>query len=71
MFINVYGNWVNFLSDAVITYNNNIHSTINMTPVDAPNNPDDVRCSFNFKNIKPKRKFGDYVRIAEIRNIFS
>ena len=35
MFINGDGNWVNILNDAVITYNNNIHSTINMTPVDA------------------------------------
>ena len=43
MFINGDGIWVNILSDAVITYNNNIHSTINMTPVDASNNPDTVR----------------------------
>ena len=43
MFINGDGNWVNILNDAVITYNNNIHSTINMTPVDASNNPDKVR----------------------------
>ena len=43
MFINGDGNWGNILNDAVITYNNNIHSTINMTPVDASNNPDTVR----------------------------
>ena len=42
MFINGDGNWVNILNDAVVTYNNNIHSTINMTPVDASNNPDKV-----------------------------
>ena len=42
MFINGDGNWVNILSDAVITYNNNTHSAINMTPVDASNNPDKV-----------------------------
>ena len=35
MFINGDGNWVNTLNDAVVTSNNNIHSTINMTPVDA------------------------------------
>ena len=40
MFINGDGNWVNILNDAVITYNNNIHSSTNMTPVDASNNPD-------------------------------
>ena len=71
MFINGDGNWVNILNDAVITYNNNIHSTINMTPVDASNNPDKVKYTFNFKNIKPKFKVGDYVRNADKRNIFS
>ena len=43
MFINSDGNWVNIINDADITYNNNIHSTINITPVDASNNPDKVR----------------------------
>ena len=42
MFINGDGNWFNLLNDALITYNNNIHSTINMTPVDASKNPDKV-----------------------------
>ena len=71
MFINCYANWVNILNDAVVTYNNNIHSKINMTPVDASNNPDKVKNSFSFKNIKPKPKVGDYVRNADKRNIFS
>ena len=71
MFINGDGNWVNILNDAVLTYNNNIHSTINMTPVDASNNPDRVKYTFNFKNIKPKFKVDDYVRNADKRNIFS
>ena len=71
MFINGDGNWVNILNDAVLTYNNNIHSTLNMTPVDASNNPDKVKYTFNFKNIKPKFKVGDYVRNADKRNIFS
>ena len=71
MFINGDGNWVNTLNEAVITYNNNIHSTINMTPVDASNNPDKVKYTFSFKNIKPKLKVGDYVRNADKRNIFS
>ena len=71
MFINGDGNWVNILNDAVLTYNNNIHSTINMTPVDASNNPDKVKYTFNFKNIKPKFNVGDYVRNADKRNIFS
>ena len=71
MFINGVGNWVNILNDAVITYNNNIHSTIKMTPVNASNNPDNVKNTFRFKSIKPKHKVGDYVRNADKRNIFS
>ena len=71
MFINGDGNWVNIINDAAVTYNNNIHSTINMTPVDASNNPDKVKYTFSFKNIKPKLKVGDCVRNADRRNIFS
>ena len=71
MFINGDVNWVNILNDAVITYNNNNHSTINMTPVQASNNPDQVKYTFSFKNIKPKPKVGDYVRNADNGSIFS
>ena len=70
MFINGDCNWVNILNDAVVKYNNNIQSTINMTPVDASNNPDKVKYTFSFKNIKPKLKICDYVRNADKRNIF-
>ena len=71
MFINGDGNWVNILNDAVITYNNNIHSTINTTPVDASYSPDKVKSSIIFRNIKPKLKVGDCVRNADKRKIFS
>ena len=71
MFINRDGNWVNILNDAVITYRNSIHSTINMTPVDASNNPDKVRYFVNSTKATPKLKVGDYVRNADKRNIFS
>ena len=71
MFINGDGNWVNIVNDAVVTYNNNIHSTINMTPVDASTNPDKVKYSFIYRNIKPKLKVGDFVGNADKRNIFS
>ena len=60
MAINGDGNWVNILNDAVITYNNNIHSKINMTPVDASNNPDKVRYIISSSTkIEPKFKVGD------------
>ena len=57
MFINVDGNWVNILNDAFVTYNNNVHSTINLTPVDASYNPDKIRYSISTSTrIKPKLK---------------
>ena len=43
MFISGDGNWVNISNDEVITYNNNIRSTINLTPIDVSKNPDKVR----------------------------
>ena len=42
-----------------------------MTPVYASNNPDKVKYTFSFKNIKPKLNVGDYVRNEDKRNIFS
>ena len=78
MFINGDSNWVDILNDAVITYNNNIHSTINMTPVDASNNPDKVKYYVNSTKATPKGKpgyaqfkVGDYVRNADENNIIS
>ena len=71
MFINGDVNWVNILNDAVVTYNNNIHSTINMTPVDASNNPDKVQYHVKSTKATPKLKVADYIRNADKRNIFS
>ena len=79
MFINEDGNWANILNDAVVTYNNNNHSTINMTPVDASNNPDKARYIISTSTRSkpkdkpgyPKLKAGDCVRNADKRNIFS
>ena len=47
MFIKGDGDWVNILNGAVVTYNNNDHSTTNMTPVDPSNNPDKVKYYVN------------------------
>ena len=78
MFINGDGNLFNLLNDALITYNNNIHSSINMTPVDALKNPDKAKYYFNSTKATPKGKpgyaqlkVGDYVRNANKLNIFS
>ena len=63
---------VYILNDDVVTYNNNVHSAINMTPVDASNNPDKVRYIISTSTkIIPNFKVGDHVRSADKRNIFS
>ena len=56
MFNNGDGIWVNILIDAVVTYNNNIHSTINMTPVDASSNPVKVKYFAKCTKATPKLK---------------
>ena len=71
IFINGDGNWVNILNDGVKTKNNNTHSTINMTPVDASNNPDKVKYYVKSTKATPKFNVGEYVRNADKRNIFS
>ena len=71
MFINGDGNCVDILNEAVVTYNNNKHTTINMTRVNASNNPDKVRYYVKSTKFKPKLKAGDSVRNADKRNIFS
>ena len=80
------GNWVNLLNGDVASYKIIFQSTINMTPVDATINPEkagyisetaeftteNVRLQIiNSRNYKPKVKYGDYVRNAYIRHIFS
>ena len=71
MFINDEGNRINILNDAVVRYNKNVHSTINMTPVDASKNLDKVRYIISTSTkIKQKFKVRDYVRNADKRNIF-
>ena len=77
MFINGDGNWVNIFNDAGISYNNNIHSTNKMAPIDASNFPDKVRYFISTKATpkgKPsytQNKVVDYVRNADKRNIFT
>ena len=53
MFINGDGNWGNILNDVVVTNNNNIHSTINMTPVYASNNLDKLETLLVLRILNP------------------
>ena len=55
-FLNGDGNWTNLLNGAVITYSNNLHCTIKMTPVDESNNPEKVRYLITSNKYKSKLK---------------
>ena len=70
LFIKVDGNCVNIINNAFVTYNNNEHATINMTHVDASNNPEKISYIISTSTkVKPKLKVVDYVRNADKRNI--
>ena len=71
MFINGDDNWVNLINEDLVTYNNNIQRTINMSLVDASNNPDKVRYYITSTKATSKYEVGDIVRNADKRNIFS
>ena len=58
------------LDDIVNKYNNTIHRTIKMKPIDVT---DDSFAEYNEELNKrnPKLKFGGYVRISKYKNIFA
>ena len=66
MFIKDDGNWINLLNDAVVTYKNNLHSTIKISPVDDSNRPDKVRYTFSFKKNNSKFQIMLGMRINDI-----
>lgn len=67
--------WLNILEELLNEYNNSIHSTIKMKPID-------VNCrrvernllknvyNYKIKKIIPKFKIGQHVRISKFKNIF-
>ena len=62
--------YFNVLDDIVNKYNNTIHKTIKMKPIDVM---DDSYSEYNGDFIKkdPKFKVGDHVRISIYKNIFA
>ena len=58
------------LDDIVNKYNNTVHRTIKMKPIDVT---DDSYAEYNenFNKKDPKFKVGDYVRISKYKNIFA
>jgi hypothetical protein len=71
--------WLKILPIVIDKYNNKIHSTINMTPTEASNNPDKIKETVmnnnyynenNLKKTKPKFKLHQRVRIYKYRYHF-
>ena len=58
------------LDDIVDKYNNTVHRTIKMKPIDVA---DDSYAEYNedFNKKDPKFKVGDHVRISKYKNIFA
>ena len=59
--------YIDKLDDIVGEYNNTYHRTIKMKPADVKDNT-----YINFKKeVNPKFKVGDHVRISKYKNIFA
>ena len=75
VFLKGKGRWIDELKTTVKEYNNRIHNSIKMTPIEASKrkNEEEVLYNLSDKRIKkePKYKLGELVRTADKRNIFS
>ena len=62
--------YIEVLDDIVNKYNNTVHKTIKMKPIDVT---DDSFAEYNEESNKkdPKFKVGDHVRISKYKNIFA
>ena len=67
--------WVSELPSVVKQYNNTVHHSIKMKPIDASNKLNPKLVYNNLKDDrkvrKPKFKLGDLVRTADIKKVFS
>ena len=68
-------NWLSELPSAVKKYNNTIHSSTKMTPIQAIKKSNERKVYSNLKDKreiqKPKFKLGQLVRTADIKRVFS
>ena len=62
--------YFNVLDDIVNKYNNTVHRTINMKPIDVKDNTY-VDSKKEVNNKDPKFKVGDHIIISEYKNIFA
>ena len=67
--------WLSELPSVVKQYNNTIHSSIKMTPIQASKKSNEKEVFSNLKDNrgiqKPKHNLGQLVRTADIKRVFS
>jgi len=68
-------NWIDMLDRLLLDYNNQFHSTIKMTPVEASKDGNkfkvlESQTNLEFNNEKPKFRVGDKVRISRVKGLF-
>ena len=68
-------NWLNELSSVIKQYNNTIHHSIKMTPIQASRKSKEKEVYSNLRDdrvkLKPKFNLGQLVRTADIKRVFS
>ena len=68
-------NWISELSSVIKKYNNTLHHSIKMTPIQASKKSNEKIVYNNLRDDrvkqKPKFKLGDLVRTADIKKVFS
>ena len=62
--------YFNVLDDIANKYNNTVHRTIKIEPIDVTSHSY-AECNKDFNKKDPKFKVGDYVRISKYKNIFA
>ena len=69
MFIVCDCNCIFLLNDAVVTYNDNVHCTIEMTPVRASKSPEKIKYCLTSNKYEHKNSIGNYVKtVHQCRN---
>lgn len=69
--------WINFIDEVVKKYNNTVHSTIHMKPLDANKKKNEtkiLKSVYRHLKIMPKNnryKVGDFVRISKYKSVFA
>src|SRR5437773_1712850 len=67
--------WVKLLPELVNEYNNRVHSTIKMTPIEGSKKKNELQIlqdvfSITGTSKPPRYKIGDFVRIYKYKNLF-